>query len=287
MRVAVVTGASSGIGRAAAKVLAAQGWRIIGLGRDPERCAAAKAEIGALAAPGVHIEMIRADLTLMADTVRAANEIIALTDRIDVLLNNAGGVAKARVLTAEGNEATFAGNHLGHFLLTKRLLPLLRTAAANSPPGSTRVISVSSDANAYCKGLNWDDLQMIYKFDAPEAYCRVKLANILFTRALAKRHANDGIVAYAMHPGLVSSNFVNYADENMQKNIRARQDAAVSPEEGADTLIWLATVAEPGATSGNFFHKRALFPVNPIAEDAAAAERLWVESEKLVAPYDI
>jgi NAD(P)-dependent dehydrogenase (short-subunit alcohol dehydrogenase family) len=282
-RVAVVTGASSGIGKAAAKALAAQGWRVIGLGRDPERCAAAEAEIRAQAAPGAQVEMIRVDLSLMADTARVANEIISRTDRVDVLLNNAGGVARTRVITSEGNEATFAGNHLGHFLLTKRLLPLLRAAAADSAPGSTRIVSVSSDANEYCTGLDWDDLQMIGNFVAGAAYCRVKLANILFTRALAKRLAGDGIVAHAMHPGVVSSNFINYADEGMQSHIRTLKDVSVSPEEGADTLIWLATAVEPGATSGSYFYKRAVATANPVAGDDAAAERLWIESEKLLA----
>lgn len=282
-RVAVVTGASSGIGKAAAAALAVQGWRVIGLGRDPERCAAAEAEIRAQAAPGTQVEIIRADLSLLADTVRVTNEIIARTNRVDVLLNNAGGVAKAQVITAEGNEATFASNHLGHFLLTNRLLPLLRAAATNSTPGSVRIINVSSDANEYCTGIDWDDLQLLNKFDAGAAYCRVKLINILFARALAKRLANDGIVAHAMHPGLVSSNFINYADEGMQGRIRAMKDASISPEQGADTLVWLATAAEPGATSGKYFYKREVYRAHPLAADDTAAERLWTESEKIVA----
>src|SRR5947209_2777719 len=119
-RVAVVTGASSGIGLATAKALAAQGWRIIAHGRDPGRATAAEAEIRAAAAPGARVEMIRADLSLVREAVRLADEIAARTDRIDVLLNNAGGAPKEQVITPEGNEATFTGNHLGHFVLTNR-----------------------------------------------------------------------------------------------------------------------------------------------------------------------
>ena len=128
LRTAVVTGASSGIGKAAAKALVQQGWRVIGIGRDAARCADAQADILA-AVPGAPFEMLRADLSSMADTARVVREIGARTDRIDALLNNAGGVNSRLIMTPEGFESTFASNHLGHFLLTTRLLPLLRTAA--------------------------------------------------------------------------------------------------------------------------------------------------------------
>ena len=134
-RVAVVTGASSGIGKETAKALAAQGWRVIGIGRDPRRSAAAEEEIRA-ASSGGQVDMIQADLALMADAARAARDVAARTDRIDVLVNNAGGMAKCKVITSEGYEENFAGNHLGPFLLTTRLLPLLRRAAAAAPGGA-------------------------------------------------------------------------------------------------------------------------------------------------------
>lgn len=284
-RVAVITGASSGIGKETAKTLLQQGWRVIGVGRDPERCAAAEAEIRQQL-PDAPFELLRADLALMADTARAANDIIARTHRIDVLLNNAGGMAKEQVMTSEGNEATFAGNHLGHFLLTTRLLPLLQATAATLPRGAVRIVNVSSLANESCKGLDWDDLQMINNFNAAAAYCRVKFANILFTRELAKRFAGDGIVAHAMHPGVVSSNFITHTDEATQHFIRTqRKDVSVTPEVGADTLIWLATAAEPANSTGNYFYQRTESAVNPAALDDAAAARLWDESNKLVAPY--
>ena len=130
-RVAVVTGASSGIGKETAKALAAQGWHVIALGRDPSRTVAAEAEIRA-AATG-QVDMIRADLSLIAEAERAADAIAALTSRIDILINNAGGMASRMVMTSEGLEQNFAGNHLGPFVLTNRLLPLLRAAAADAP----------------------------------------------------------------------------------------------------------------------------------------------------------
>lgn len=281
--VAVVTGASSGIGLETAKALAADGWRVIALGRDRARSAAALEEIRAAASKDQGVEMIVADLSLMADAARAAREITALTDRVDVLVNNAGGSPKARVVTAEGNEAAFAGNHLGHFLLTDRLLPLLRAAAADRPAGAVRVLNTSSSGHEASPGLDWNNLQLLENFQPAVAYCNAKLANILFTRALARRLAADGIVVHAMHPGIVDSNFAARADDNMRAYLETRKAEAVTPREGADTLIWLAAAAEPGTTTGGYFHQRASMAVSKLGQDDEAAERLWVASEALVA----
>jgi NAD(P)-dependent dehydrogenase (short-subunit alcohol dehydrogenase family) len=281
--VAVVTGASSGIGRAAAIALAAQGWDIIGLGRDVQRIGEAKRDIEAAAGPDGHVNMIQADLSSMSDTARAAKEIAELAPRISVLANNAGGAAKAIALTPEGHEETFASNHLGPFLLTQLLLPQLRNAVAGSSPGKIRIINVSSLAHQMSRGFDWEDLQLSRSAEPMAAYGNAKLANIYFTHTLAQRLAGDGIVVHAMHPGAVDTNFIERAGEATQKHMRAMP--LMSAEHAAETLVWLANADEPGHSSGGYFHQCAPMEISDVAKDDIAAERLWRESEALVRPF--
>ncbi len=282
-KIAVITGASSGIGKEAAKQLLKKGWRVIGMGRNPERCRQAENEIADCTTSAGQFAMLTADLALMSETRAAAEDIANLTDRVDVLLNNAGGVTAELKITREGNENTFASNHLSHFLLTQCLLPQLQNSASKSAPGTTRVISVSSLAHHRARPFDWDDLQSITDFHSGSAYCQVKLASILFTRELAKRLSADGIVAHAMHPGVVASNFASHGDEVMQQHMARAQ--TISPGEAADTLVWLACDKEPGTCTGGYFFKRKPEVVSPLAEDDEAAARLWLESEKLVARF--
>jgi NAD(P)-dependent dehydrogenase (short-subunit alcohol dehydrogenase family) len=279
-RVAVVTGASSGIGKETAKALAAQGWHVIAVGRDPARSAAAEADIRAAAAVGGKVTMLRADLSLLREAARLARDIAGVTDRIDVLVNNAGGMANRLVMTDEGNEANFTGNHLGPFLLTERLLPLLRHAALDAPKGSVRIINTSSDASEMIPTLNLGDMQNLGNFSVGAAYCGSKLANVLHSRALAWRLADAGIIAHSMHPGTVDSNF--FAD--VPAETRAYTDGLekMNEADGADTLIWLATSEAAGEQSGTYWHKREPRAPNPLIDDKDFIEKFWMASEELV-----
>ena len=280
--VAVVTGASAGIGRATARQLAAAGWQVIGVGRDPERIAQATREIeAAVAAPG-NFTMLQADLSLLSEVEKVAGQIAELTPRVDVLINNAGGPRDRRVITAEGLEAVFATNHLAPFLLTRELKPLLDAAVAVSPAGSVRVIAVSSTGHRNSPGLDFDDLQGdAAGLDPSTAYCHAKLANLLFTRELVRRWGPDGIVAQSMHPGVVATNFVNHAGEGMRAWYATMKDQ-LSPDQPAETLVWLATDPEGAHGPGRYFFDRAEETPDDKALDDAAAQRLWSESEKIL-----
>lgn len=279
-RCVVVTGASSGIGRASAEAFARSGWHVIGTGRDPGRCAAAEADLRAVAADGGRVDFLRGDFAEMAEVRRIATEIAALTARVDVLVNNAGGVRDGLYTSSEGLEWTFAANHLAPFLLTRELMPLLERAVRDSQPGSVRVISVSSLGHAQCKGMRWDDLMMLQDFAAGPAYCQAKLANLLFTRELNRRVSGKGIVAQAMHPGKVGSNFSSYGEASLQAYM-ATQDL-IPPEQPARTIAWLATAPEAGENGGRYFFDLAEAEPTPQACDDEAAARLWQESERIL-----
>lgn len=279
-RTAIVTGASAGIGLEAARTLAGQGWNVIATGRNPERCAQAEAEIRAIAKGG-RVHFFRADLSLMRDTARLAEDIASHTDSIDVLFNNAGAVPNRRELTAEGLEASFAGNHLGPFLLTQRLLPKLLAAASTSARGAVRIVNTSSDGSEYVPALDLDELG---RFETHYAngfvYCCAKLANVLHAKALAERLAPDGIVAHSFHPGTPDTCFF----ANMDEDMRAHSDTLekISLAEGADTMLWLATSDEAGRASGGYWYLRQPRKPNPVAEDASLVAQLWETSERLV-----
>ena len=279
-KVAVVTGASAGIGKAAARGLLDRGWRVIGVGRDAARCAAAVAELN-----HPRFTMLRGDMALLAETARVAEEIKALTSRLDALLNNAGGVTAELTMTAEGNEATFAGNHLATFLLTAKLMPLLQATARGPSAGPVRIVGTSSDAHSYCPGIAWDDPTFAQNYTAGAAYCQAKLANVLFTRELARRVAGDRIVANVIHPGPVTSNFWSHGDEAFQTRIDSIRDQAVTPAQAAATLVWLADAPEAAEFNGQYFDKGTPADPAPVGQDDAAAARLWELSERLVAGY--
>jgi len=274
-RVAVVTGASSGIGKETARALAAQGFRVIGTGRDPARCAAAAAEL----AGANDVAMLRADLSSIAEVDRLADEIAAMTDRVDVLVNNAGGMAREMRMTDEDYEANFAANFVGPFILTARLLPLMRKPAVHAAPGTVRIVNTASDGSEMIPTLDLDDMQSLADWSPGRAYCSGKLANVLHARALASRLSGDGIVAHSAHPGTVESNFFSHTPDNVQ-SAYANQDKLTNAQ-GADTLIWLATAREPGQSSGGYWFQREQRAPNPVVDDPAFVEAFWQAAERL------
>lgn len=262
-------------------MLARDGWRVIGVGRDPSRCSAAEQKIRAFAAPGAQVDFVRADFTEMAQVRDAADRIKDVTAQITVLVNNAGGIRDSLYRTSEDLEATFAANHLAPFLLTRELMPLLGAAAVENTMGTVRIIAVSSLGHAGCSGMNWADLNMFGSFTPSAAYCQAKLANLLFTRELDRRVRSAGMVALAMHPGKVDSNFLSHADESLRRH-RAVSEGYVLPEQPAKTLVWLAASPGAGAFGGRYFHDLTEETPASQALDDLAAVRLWDESDALL-----
>lgn len=275
-KVAVVTGASSGIGAATARALVAKGWHVIALGRTRDHLNATLYAIRS-AFPGQRIDGLIADFESLQQVDRVAQEVAALTSRIHVLINNAGGICNERRETSDGFESLFAANHLGPFLLTRRLLPMLRAARG------ARIINVSSAAHRYARDMAWADLQLRHGFSVVGAYAQSKLANLLFTRELARRVAGEEITVNAMHPGLVDSNFAQHGNRWIALLYKLGRPFQLTSEQGADTTVWLATAPEVATKSGAYFIKRREVRASRAARDDAAARRLWDVSEKLIA----
>jgi retinol dehydrogenase-12 len=270
-KVCVVTGATSGIGKATATALARQGAQVVLVGRDRGRGEATAAELGAVAATPPQLEI--ADLASMAQ-VRALADRLNTLDRIDVLVNNAGFVAGQHRVTADGFEEVLAVNHLAPFLLTNLLLAKLTASAP------ARVITVASDAHTAAR-LDVDDLQLEHGWDSWRSYSNSKLANILFTRELARRLAGTGVTANCAHPGVVRTGFGREGSPLLRLGITIARPFLLSPERGASTIVYLATSADVAGASGGYYVKSKLREPSGAARDDATAQRLWQLSEEL------
>jgi NAD(P)-dependent dehydrogenase (short-subunit alcohol dehydrogenase family) len=272
-KVVVVTGATSGIGQVAAERLAAMGARLIVVARDRARGEAVVAVLKRVG-PGTAHGFRLADLSLMTETRRLAAEIAAAEPRIDVLVNNAGALFAARQVTAEGLERTFGTNHMAYFLLTLGLAESLRAAAP------ARVINTASDAHRG-EALDFSDLQSSRGYRGVRAYGRSKLANILFTRELARRWCGTGVTANCLHPGFVATRFGDGSGGWLSYGVRLAKVFAISPRKGAETIVHLAASPKVAEVSGEYFYQcRPTIP-SVAARDDAAAQRLWTESERL------
>jgi NAD(P)-dependent dehydrogenase (short-subunit alcohol dehydrogenase family) len=272
-KVCVVTGATSGIGRVAARELARMGATVVAVARDRARGEAAVAEF--TEAGGRPAELLVGDLSVQADVRRVAAEFLRRHPRLDVLVNNAGAIHSGRELTADGLERTFAVNHLAYFLLTALLRPALESAPAG------RVVSVSSEAHRGVRALDFANLQGERRYTPMGAYAQSKLENVLFTYELARRLARTRVTANCLHPGVIRSGFGRNNSGVVGTLFALAAPLLSSPEKGARTTIHLASSPQVEGTTGRYFRRERPAPSSPASHDADAARRLWEVSEAL------
>jgi NAD(P)-dependent dehydrogenase (short-subunit alcohol dehydrogenase family) len=273
-RLCLVTGATAGIGRAAALALAAKGADLVLVARNKAKGEQVIRDIAAQT-PGANVQLMLADLSSQAQIRSLAAAFKAQYTHLDVLVNNAGGVFSKRELSVDGIEMTFALNHLAYFMLTNLLIDTLIAS------GPSRVVSVSSGAHVGGR-MEFVNLQGELRYNAFGAYSRSKLANLLFTFELARRLNGTQVTANALHPGAVRSDF---AMHTMSGPLRTAWGLArpfmLSPEQGAETLVYLASSPEVKTTTGGYFIKSKPAGSSARSRDEALAARLWEVSEKL------
>jgi retinol dehydrogenase 12 len=282
--VCIVTGANSGIGEVTATDLAKQGATVVMLCRNPAKAEAARQRIVAQTGNS-RVEVLLVDFASQAQVRRVAAEFMAKYPRLHVLVNNAGFLAgDQRQTTEDGIEATLAVNHLGYFLLTACLWPVL-TATAQHSATAVRVVNVASEAHRFpVYRFRLNDLQFERHYSGIAAYCASKMANIMFTHQLAQRIKAQGLnlTANCLHPGGVASNFGEAASGWFGWAMKLAKPFFISSEQGARTSIYLATSPQVEEVSGRYFSNgRAVAPAK-LATDAQATARLWAESERLV-----
>jgi NAD(P)-dependent dehydrogenase (short-subunit alcohol dehydrogenase family) len=278
-QVIVVTGGNSGIGKEAAVALATMGATVVITARNAEKGVDALEEIRRRSGRST-VEVMALDLADFASIRSFAADLLAGHDRLDVLVNNAGGILSDRLATVQGFEMTFGVNHLGHFLLTDLLLDRLR---ASTP---ARVINVSSAGHRFAySGLDFADLQSERRYWSMDAYGKSKLANILFTRELAKRLVGTGVTANCLHPGVVRTGFGSADDTSGIEHLTVALGSPfyVSAERGARTTVYLASSPEVADRTGGYYVRCREHRPSRAARDPEAARRLWEISEQLVA----
>jgi len=278
----MITGSNSGIGKAAAAALAGMGASVIMVCRDRTKGEAARQDV--IAKSGAKEEGVRlmlADLASLDSVRQLASDFLGKSQRLHVLINNAGLILGERTVTKDGLETTFEVNYLSHFLLTNLLLGAIRGAAPS------RIINVSSDAHL-SGHIDFDDLQGEKKYGATRAYSQSKLAQVLFTHELARRLQGTGVTVNCLHPGVVATNWGRHAVGAMSLGIRLASPFMASPEKGAATTIFLASSPEVAAVTGKYFSKRRETNSSTESNDDAEALRLWNVSLALAGlPADV
>jgi len=277
-RVVLITGGNAGIGKETAVALASMGARVVFTARDEARGSDARTEIRTRSGSD-EVEVMPLDLARFASVRDFAKRWGDEHDQLDVLVNNAGLILNSRRQTDDGYEMTFQVNHLGPFLLTQLLRDQLVAG------DDARVVNVASDAHSSARrGLDFDDLQSTRHYRGFRVYGKTKLANILFTRELARRWADTGVTANAVHPGFLASSFGRDGDTGRFGALLfpLLKPFALSPEQGARTQVYVASAPELAGITGGYWVKSAPATPSAAAQDDAAAARLWQVSEELV-----
>ena len=275
----LITGATDGIGKEAAIELAKKGCNLILIGRSKEKGDKVVEEIRKVADSYVDIDYFTADLMLMKEVSRVADEVSRKYPKIDVLLNNVGAYFAFRDVTEEGFERTFALNHLGYFLMTKKLLPLVEKSDYK------RIVNVSSSAH-YGIDFEFDNMNGEKKYSGFDVYKKSKLANVMFTYELAKRIEGTGITANCLHPGFVSTNFGKNNNFLWRNVIRvAMWLTAISVRDGAKTSIHLACSDEVKDITGRFFANSQIKKGSSKAKNEEHNRKLWELSEEFVEKF--
>lgn len=271
-KVVLITGATSGLGLAAARRLARMGATLRLVGRDAAKTAVARETVLA-ERPDADVETYLADLSSLADVRRLATEVLARESRLDVLVHNAGALLATRTETAEGHETTFATMVLGPFLLTEDLLGLLSRTAADHPTGA-RVVTVTS-GGMYSQRLVVDDLESPDDYRGSVAYARAKRAQVVLTELWARHHAATGVTFHTMHPGWAATPGVHEALPRFERILGSRLR---TPDEGADTIVWLAVADEAIRSNGRLWldrRPRGTHRLPSTRETPEERERLW------------
>lgn len=276
-KVVLITGATNGIGKVAATALAKQGATVVIVGRSVEKTQATVKEIQDATGHQQQVDYLLADLSSMAAIRRLAADFKQKYSRLDVLINNAGATFTSREETVDGYEKTFATNHLSYFLLTTLLIDVLKASA------SARIVSVASDAHKV-GSIDFDDLQSRKSYGALgfKPYGNSKLANILFTYELARRLEGTNVTANVLHPGFVNTSFGANNTGLFRGALKLFQRlAGLTPEQGAETIIYLASSPEVEGITGKYWEKRKALSSSTASYNVETAKRLWEVSEEL------
>ena len=272
-RIAIVTGASSGIGLHTALGLARTGMRVVMVGRDRARTEAAR-RLATERSGSDRIDIALADFSRLAEVRHLADQLLSAGDRLDLLVNNAGLMSPKCRFSFDGFELTFAVNHLAPFLLTNLLLERLKAS------GPSRIVTVASEAH-HGHRLNLADVARPHDWGTLRAYGRSKLCNILFTKELASRLSGTGVVATCLHPGVVAT-AMGQRGGLTELVWRLMKPFMTSPEKGAETSLFLATIPDPAPFHGGYVIGKTLARPDPAALDSGLARGLWEESARLV-----